>query len=133
MSAGILLLAHNGIAAALIAAAKHVYCGSLPLDNIQALDIPTEMTKEQICQEIIKHGNALENGKGLLILTDLVNATPCQTAEAFNPDYPVQIVTGVNLPMLLKVITYAGEELPLLAEKAVEGGCQGIEIMSHRT
>lgn len=127
MSTGILLLTHGEIAAALRAEAMRI----LPdIKDVAILgcapDERCEQTHERLCEAIER----LDHGQGVLILTDVCGATPCnQVTELINHvDYRerIRLVTGVNLPMLLKVLNYRDAELTQLAQLAVVGGTAGI-------
>jgi len=68
----------------------------------------------------------LDDGSGVLVLTDLYGATPCNTAWRLAGDYPVRVLSGINLPMVLRVLNYADLDLDTMARRAAEGGRIGI-------
>jgi PTS system ascorbate-specific IIA component len=74
----------------------------------------------------------LDRGKGVLILTDLYGATPCNTVCKLIRHDNVEAVVGVNLPMLLKALTYRNDSLARLVAKAVEGGQEGVMHIPHQ-
>lgn len=119
---GILLVAHRPLGAALAEAARHVY-GDVP--RLAVLDIVPDATTglalaraEQLIAEV-------DGGDGVLVLTDLFGATPSNLAAALvGPS--VKVLAGVNLPMLLRAISYRGEALVAVEEKAAAGGALGI-------
>ena len=67
-------------------------------------------------------------GRPTLVLTDVLGATPCNVAQRLvqGSGSNARLVTGVNLPMLLRAICYSAEPLDALAERAVVGGAQGV-------
>jgi mannose PTS system EIIA component len=67
----------------------------------------------------------LEQGDGVLILTDLYGSTPSNIACKLRND-KVAVITGLNLPMLIRVLNYPALNLHELAEKATGGGREGI-------
>jgi PTS system ascorbate-specific IIA component len=69
---------------------------------------------------------SLNEGQGVLILTDLFGSTPCNIACKLMHDYRVRVVCGANLPMLIKIMNYPSADLETLANKAIAGGVQGI-------
>ena len=84
-------------------------------------DSPPERISAAVAAEIQR----LDQGDGVLVLCDLYGATPCnRVCIARTPC--IRIVTGCNLPMVLKVFNYARLDLRRLADKALEGGRAGI-------
>ncbi|MCS6811272.1 MAG: PTS fructose transporter subunit IIA, partial [Tepidimonas sp.] len=61
-----------------------------------------------------------------LVLTDLVGATPCNVAAQLGDGVHTHVVTGVNLPMLLRAVTYRHEPIATLVARATAGGTQGV-------
>lgn len=123
----VLLITHAPLAQALRSAALHVFPdagpGVLALD-VQADDAP-ELTLER-AHAALEHLDAEHNG--VLVLTDLLGATPCNVATRLLQEAPQtrRLLTGVNLPMLLRAISYRHEPLPQLVELACTGGVRGI-------
>ena len=68
----------------------------------------------------------LDQGEGVLVLTDVYGATPCNTVCKVIASNSVEAIAGVNLPMLLKALTYREQGMAKLLEKAVSGGQAGI-------
>ena len=68
-----------------------------------------------------------DSGQGVLVLTDLVGASPSNLVKGLLKDNHAKMVTGVNLAMLIRVCNYRDVSLESLAEKAVKGGQRGIE------
>ena len=62
----------------------------------------------------------------MLILADVLGATPCNVAQRLLTDERMRLLAGVNLPMLLRALTYRAEPLPVMAERALAGGAQGV-------
>jgi len=128
---GIVIVAHTPVASAMLGFAEHIY-GSSP-ERIRAVDIaPYEDTKASF-DRVMKAAYAVNSGNGILILTDVMGATPANVAsklEALGPlsglNTPVIVRAGLNLPMLMRCITHRGDGLEELAQKALVGGQQGI-------
>ena len=124
MSVGIAIIAHAGIGPALAGTAQFVLGElSLPLRVVV-------VSRDSRADEVLEHLQAvvaeLDQGDGVLILTDMYGATPTNIARQINPGLRVRIVTGVNLPMLLNVLNYPDRDLDALAAMALEGGRQGV-------
>jgi len=128
---GIIIVAHTPVASAMLGFAEHTY-GSSP-ERIRAVDIaPYEDTKASF-DRVMKAAYAVNSGNGILILTDVMGATPANVAsklEALGPlsglNVPVIVLAGLNLPMLMRCITHRGDSLEELAQKALVGGQNGI-------
>lgn len=123
MSNSILIIAHAPLAHALRQCAMHVFpdCGS----HVHALDVQPNVSPEEslASARIIVRQMAYQ---GFLVLTDVFGATPCNVAQKVVDGQASKLVAGVNLPMLLRCITYRQESLDLLVTRAVAGGTQGV-------
>jgi mannose PTS system EIIA component len=82
---------------------------------------PDEMTKQ--AQALI---DQLDTGDGVLVLTDMYGSTPSNIAARLLTAGRVNVVAGINLPMLVRVLNYAGLSLDEVTLKAVSGGNDGI-------
>jgi PTS system ascorbate-specific IIA component len=71
----------------------------------------------------------VDSGDGVLILTDILGATPANVAAKLLEPGRVEGVAGANLPMLLRAITYRERSMDMLVKKAVAGACEGVVHM----
>ena len=131
MTIGILLLTHNDIGAQLLLAAKSTY-GSIPIRtevlSIDHYDKPSDLIN--LTKQYVK---LLDKDTGVLILTDMFGSTPSNIAKEFSHLKTVNIVSGVNLSMLLHIFNYPNLTLKDLTVKAIEGGKDGvIQIKNER-
>lgn len=127
MSAGVLLITHQGVGPALIAAARHVM-PQLPL-HVAAMEVPADADVADTRNITTRYLRDLDQGDGVLVLSDLYGATPCNIGLSMESHGAhVRCVSGLNLPMLLRVMNYADQKLPELAEIAASGGRRGIFI-----
>ena len=62
----------------------------------------------------------------MLILADVLGATPCNVAQRLLTGERTRLLAGVNLPMLLRALTYRAEPLEALAQRALDGGVRGV-------
>ena len=124
MSVGVLLITHEGIGSAVLDAATRML-GSCPL-RAEALPVALEVDTEVLRADALRRARALDDGDGVLVLTDLYGSTPSNIAASLLGAGAVQVVAGLNLPMLIRVLNYPAEDLPALADKAVSGGNRGI-------
>lgn len=68
----------------------------------------------------------VDGGEGVLVLTDIYGATPSNIAAKLVMPGRIELVAGVNLPMLLRVLTYRERDMPTLVKRAVSGACDGV-------
>ena len=126
--AGIVIVAHTPLASALQSFAEHVY-GKIP-DRVIAIDVPQHEDAKFTLKRVTEAVLAAQGDQGTLILTDIIGATPANVAAKVSqlPEFtvPIQVLTGVNLPMLLRAISHRTEPLNDLVEKALQGGQQGV-------
>ena len=123
MKTCLLLIAHAPLASALRACALHVFpeCDTAVL----ALDIAPDAQPQQMCEAahtLLQRSGAQQT----LVLSDVVGATPCNVAQSLTGDDHVRLLAGVNLPMVLRAITYREEPIASLVERARLGGQQGV-------
>jgi PTS system mannose-specific IIA component len=127
MSVGILLITHNRIGEELLRTAENFIGRSL--SQVMTISIPGNLKPDELgfYADLVKTGiSELEEGDGVLILTDMHGATPSNLAYYFAADCKVKIVSGINLPMLTRVINYADQPLELLAKIGIVGATKGI-------
>lgn len=125
MAVGILLLTHTGLGGALLEAARGVV-GVLPL-AVEAVEYANGEPAEGALHRAARCMRALDSGAGVLVLTDLYGSTPSNLgAQLAAQGTPVRRVSGLNLPMLLRVLNYADQELAELALTAAAGARNGV-------
>lgn len=94
---------------------------------IKCLEVPVDANTEVILNKASKEILSLDDGEGVLILTDAYGSTPSNIACQMTKHHHTSVVSGLNLPMLIRVFNYFTEDLDSLSQKAVEGGCRGIQ------
>ncbi len=117
---GILLITHNGLGESLIDCLRHVM-GNAPA-HVKALSVLAQddpALKEQEARALVAE---LDAGQGVLVLSDVYGATPCNIARRLCEPGRVEGVAGVNLPMLLRVACYCNKSLEEQAQRALQGG-----------
>jgi PTS system ascorbate-specific IIA component len=121
---GILIVAHGALGESLIDCATHVM-GSRPAlleqFGIDMHDDPATLLP--VMQKVVRD---LDEGDGVLILSDIYGATPCNIVTKLVKQNSVEGIAGVNLPMLVRALTYRNGNLTKLAEKALSGGQEGV-------
>jgi PTS system mannose-specific IIA component len=125
MSVSVLIISHEGIGSVLLNVVKQTFGSELPL-SVATVELEANADPEVLIAKLKKVVKALNQGAGLLILTDLFGSTPSNIARSIQDCQDARIVTGLNLPMLLRVMNYPQLDLAQLAEKARTGGQCGI-------
>jgi len=126
---GVLVISHEPLGTALIRATRHVF-GRLPA-QLAALDVIPDEDPETAFQAACELALRINDGSGLLVLTDCFGATPSRIAMRMAEPFRVQVVAGVNLPMLLKALGNRRTELPALVAAVEATGQHAIREM-HR-
>lgn len=123
MKVGILIITHSDIGKQLLLTATSVF-GRNPF-QVEILSVDNYDQPNDVKELAEKYVNFLDNGNGVLILTDIVGTTPSNIASSI--DYKnIKIVAGLNLSMILNVFNYPNDSLEDLSVKAIEGGTDGI-------
>ena len=127
---GVVIVTHCRLAEELIAAARLVV--GEELKQFQPVSIgPTEGT-EDIREKIIGAIRKVDEGQGVLILTDMYGGTPSNISLSFLEEKKIEVITGVNLPMLLKLATHPNEmDLEKLAVFITDYGQRNINLASE--
>jgi len=120
---GILIIAHAPLASALRQCVLHVFPDSS--EAVAALDVlPNVPPEESLAQaRILMRRLAQPN---TLVVTDVFGATPCNVAQKLVDGVRSKLITGVNLPMLLRTVSYRQESLDALVSRAMIGATQGV-------
>lgn len=121
---GILIIAHGKLGDSLIDCASHVLGKRPPLLNHLVVDKQDDpvLLIAKARQLVAK----LNDGDGVLVLSDMYGATPCNVVTKLIQPNVVEGVAGVNLPMLVRTLTYRDVPLKTLVEKALSGGREGV-------
>jgi mannose PTS system EIIA component len=127
VTVGLLLITHQPLGADLLRVATEIF-GTRPV-RAEALEVQNDSPREPVLAQAQSLARQLDGGDGLLVLTDIFGASPANLALALCERHPhTRVVAGVNLPMLLRALTYAGLDLDAVAHKALSGGRDGVRL-----
>lgn len=121
---GILIVAHGNLGASLIDCATHVL-GSRP-EQLRELAVEVGEDPQGSLLRALRLLREVDSGEGVLVLSDVYGATPSNVACRLLVPGRVEGVAGVNLPMLVRAITYRREPLEIVMTKALSGGVEGV-------
>jgi mannose PTS system EIIA component len=126
---GMVLVTHGRLAAEFIAALEHVVG---PQQRIAAVCIGAEDDMEQRRRDILDSVAKVEEGDGVVLLTDMFGGTPSNLAISVLDRANVEVIAGVNLPMLIKLASVRGtSKLPVAVIQAQEAGRKYINVASQ--
>ena len=121
---GILIIAHGNLGDALINCMTHVL-GKRP-EGIASMQVAGTDSPRELMPSAQRMINALDEGDGVLIITDIFGASPSNLACKMLVPERVEAIAGANVPMLMRAITYRTRGMETLLKRVVSGGCEGV-------
>ena len=121
---GILIIAHDSLGEGLARAVTHVLGARPP--QFEVLSVPASddpFTLLPAAKELVAN---LDTGSGVLIFSAIYGASPCNLVGKLLKPGRIEGIAGVNLPMLVRAITYRGRGMETMVKKAISGGCEGV-------
>lgn len=125
----IIVIAHQPLAGALVAAAQHVYSRNpgAAARQLAGLDVAPDADVGTMIAQAQALLQQVDQGQGVLVLTDIAGATPGNVAARLARPGRVAVVAGVSMPMLLRALCYCESSLDELVAKALAGGASGVQ------
>ena len=124
MSVALLLVTHRNIGNDMLMITSSILNDEL--NNTACVEIPMDADIDSMKHKIADALTELSTDEGVLILTDSYGSTPCNIASEFLDRQNRTLISGLNLPMLIRVMNYRSLPLAELEEVAIEGGKHGI-------
>ena len=121
---GILIVAHGTLGESLLHCASHVMGGRPP--QLMQIGVSIHDDPAMILPQARELLRQLDEGTGVLVLTDVYGATPGNIAARLLVPGRVEGIAGVSLPMLVRALTYRNEPLETVVAKAISGGVEGV-------
>ncbi|OGF62359.1 MAG: hypothetical protein A2Y62_17065 [Candidatus Fischerbacteria bacterium RBG_13_37_8] len=127
---GILLVTHGNLGNELLETARTIV--GEELENARALSVGWNNHMTDINNKISALLKDLDRGDGVLVLTDMFGGTPSNVSFSFVGERKIEVLTGVNLPMIIKLYNHRGQiSLESLAKMIVEQGRKSISLGSE--
>ena len=126
--AGVILVTHVDYGSGLLRAAE-VILG--PLADCSSIQVDASLDVGETVARLKEAVSLLDKGNGVIVLTDMFGGTPTNLSLSLLGAGAIEVVTGVNLPMLLRVFESRFKDLPTLADLAMEAGRKGIDSASR--
>src|SRR4051812_45488509 len=125
---GMVLVTHGRLAPELVAALEHVVG---PQSQVMSVCIGPDDNMEQRRADIVKAVKTVNAGEGVVVLTDMFGGTPSNLAISIMETAPIEVIAGVNLPMLIKLASVRGTEtLKTAVAQAQDAGRKYINVAS---
>ena len=126
---GLVIVTHGGLAREFLAALEHVVG---PQTQVEAISIGPDDNLERRRAEIVAAVKKVDTGDGAVLLTDMFGGTPSNLAISVMGDLKVEVIAGINLPMLIKLASIRAEcPLATAIEKAKDAGRKYISVASQ--
>ncbi len=130
MKTGLLLITHGALGQEMLNTVIGIM-SDCPL-QARAISVSNDCNPEQEFEHACRTVEELDQGDGVLVLTDLYGSTPSNIAQRLLDRYNVRVIAGVNVPMLLRVLNYPAANLEKLVETAAEGAHNGVVVSSRK-
>jgi len=125
MTVGLLIVTHNLIGSELLNTATSML-GKCPV-NAEVIAITTACDPEEVLQRARQKVELLDQGAGVIILTDMYGSTPANVTKLLQHDSAcIDVIAGINLPMVVRLLNYSSLDRAQMVEKALSGGREGI-------
>ncbi len=121
---GILIISHGTLGESLIHCASHMLNKRPP--RLRQIGVTAQDDPVQLVPQARKMIKELDEGDGVLVLTDMYGGSPSNIAAKLVLPGKIESVAGVNLPMLIRALTYRDKSLQMMITKAISGGCEGV-------
>ena len=126
---GLLILGQDNFGKGLLHSVEHVL-GNLP-PGLEAMPVDYLKAPEQLVQTLGQYLERLNDGQGVLIMVDVYGASHTNAACRVLRKNQIELISGVNLPMLIRALNYRDLDLESLIAKALSGGVEGIVCATH--
>ncbi|MFW5969192.1 MAG: PTS sugar transporter subunit IIA [Halofilum sp. (in: g-proteobacteria)] len=124
MSVALVTVTHDGIGSAIVEAAESILGTADMAVRHCSFSAGDDVTRFEA--RVMETVRGADDGHGVLILTDLIGATPCNVARRLALTHNVRVLSGISLPMVLRVFTYADSDLAQLIQRARDGARLGV-------
>ena len=125
---GIVLVTHGRLAQEMLSVAQHVVG---PQTDVACVGISADDDTETKRQEILEKTAAVDKGDGVVVITDMFGGTPSNLAISIMEERNIEVISGMNIPMLVKLMRVRNETVADAVSAAQEAGRKYINIASH--
>lgn len=126
MSVALLFITHERIATGLLAISEAII--QKPNHNVACVEVPMDTPVATATTKIEQQLAQLDTADGLVFFTDVYGSTPGNIAQQLATKYHANLISGINLPMIIRLLNYRDENMEELLQKALDGAHQGIQL-----
>ncbi len=126
MSIALFFITHEGIASNLLNMGESII--RKPNNNLSFIEVPMDADFDTMINSIQSKLNKLNLNRGILFITDIYGGTPSNIAQLLATNYDANLISGVNLPMIIRLLNYRNETEQVLIQKALDGAHKGIQV-----
>jgi PTS system ascorbate-specific IIA component len=131
MSIALFFITHEGIASSLLRVGEAII--QKPNHNLMFYEVPMDAAVDKAIKTIENKLKALAIDGGILFITDICGGTPSNIAQELATKYHADLICGVNLPMIIRLLSYRDEPDKELLQKALEGAHHGVQHLKKTT
>lgn len=128
MSVALIFVTHEGIASSLLKIGEAII--QKPNHNMSYLEVPMDTAVDKMLNDIEDKIDQLDIDDGILFITDIYGSTPGNIAQQSATNHNANLISGVNLPMVIRLLNYRDESEQNLLQKALDSARQGIQHYS---
>ncbi len=125
---GIVLVGHNELPQAMLTVVKHVV-GNTDGMTCVCIDMSDDMEEKR--HEILEKTISVDTGDGVVVVTDMFGGTPSNLAISLMEERNIEVISGMNVPMLIKLAEERSEPMQVAVQKAQEAGRKYINVASN--
>lgn len=126
MSIALFFITHEGIASNLLTIGESII--QKPNHNLSFIEVPMDAPTDKIVSDVEERLKQLVTDDGIFFITDLYGSTPSNIAQQLATKHQAHLVSGINLPMVIRLLNYRDEPAENLLQKALDGAHQGIKL-----
>ena len=130
MSVALIFISHEGIASNLIKIGEAIL--QKKNNNLACCEVAMDASVNTMLGDIDNKLAQLDAAQGLLVITDIYGGTPSNIAQQIADKHQADLISGVNLPMVIRLLNYRNESLDTLLQKALDGAKKGIQHNSFK-
>ncbi len=125
MNTALFFITHKGIAHNLIAIGEAVI--KKPGSNLSYYEVTMDANMKLVSDDIEKKLEQLNLSDGIIFITDIFGSTPSNIAQNIADKHNATLISGVNLPMIIRLLNYRDKNEQTLIEKALDGAIESIQ------
>jgi len=130
MSIALFFITHEGIASNLLNIGESII--RKPDNNLSFIEVPMDADFDTMINSIQSKLNKLHLNRSILFITDIYGGTPSNIAQLLATSYDANLISGVNLPMIIRLLDYRNETEQVLIQKALDGAHKGVQVNNSR-